>query len=137
MLETLYLSRQPADILKKKTIEKNTINYLRKAYSFVMNIFMNTAKQVDFFFLFFLLKQLFSELKIRQNSPPLSTHTHSHAQILGEEAGKTLRTKTFGGSAVSRPFHVAVFPALTLTNQTAQKRVVKLLTSGGEVQPVE
>lgn len=47
MLETLYLSRQPADIFHK-TKEKNTINYLSKAYSFVMNIFLNTAKQVDF-----------------------------------------------------------------------------------------
>lgn len=48
MLQTLYLSREPADIFNK-SIEKNTINYLSKAYSFIMNIFMNTAKQVDIF----------------------------------------------------------------------------------------
>ena len=41
---TLFYQDQPADIFNK-TIEKDTINYLSKAYSFVMNIFLNTAKQ--------------------------------------------------------------------------------------------
>lgn len=46
MLEILYLSNQPVILIKQ-----DTINYLGKAYSIVMNIFQNTTKAYVFILL--------------------------------------------------------------------------------------
>lgn len=66
---TIY-QNQPADIFNKTT-EKYTINYVKKAYSFIMNTVLIQQRQLDLFIVFVQTKINFT-LAVKYDSKTIS-----------------------------------------------------------------
>lgn len=87
---TLFIKTTSWYSQKKKNNREKHNKLFKESIQFRHEYFYEYSKAGWLFFPFFLLKQLFSELKIRQNSPPLSTHTHTHRSLekkLGKHSG--------------------------------------------------